>query len=151
MSRCLVFARSLWGICAAPGRWLRGFVFASASRCAVGLGEVNKELPVHSFVSGCCVARVAGGHLGQGRRTDSLILHGLLLSFIHNKVSRWSTQVITMEIWFKNIHSICNLKNIHLNQRSWRFCNFADIFSDWHSCRSFSGTDRSLFWLSLQW
>lgn len=63
MRGCLVFAGGLWG---ASVGGLRGLVFPSARRCAVGLSEGSDKVSVHSFVPGCCIASVAGGHLGKG-------------------------------------------------------------------------------------
>ena len=64
MNRCLVFASGLGGHRAGSVGGLWGLVFASAPWCAVGLSEGCYEVPVHSFVSGCRIASVAGGHLG---------------------------------------------------------------------------------------
>lgn len=61
MRGSLVFARGLWGAFVG-GLW--GLVFPSAPWCAVGLSEGCDKISVHSFVSGCCIASVAGGHLG---------------------------------------------------------------------------------------
>lgn len=64
MNRSLVFARSLGASHAGSVGGLRGLVLASVPRCAVGLSESRNKVPVHSFVSGCRIASVAGGHLG---------------------------------------------------------------------------------------
>lgn len=64
MNRSLVFSRSLRGSHVGSVGGLGGLVFSSAPRCAVGLSEGSYKVPVHSFVPGCCMASVAGGHLG---------------------------------------------------------------------------------------
>lgn len=66
MNRSLVFARSLGGTHVGSVGGLWGLVFASTPRCAVGLSEGRYKVPVHSFVSGCRVASVAGGHRHEG-------------------------------------------------------------------------------------
>lgn len=72
MKRCLVFARSLGGSHAGSVRRLWRLVLPSAPWCAVGLSQCTYKLPVHSFVSGCLIASVAGGHQDRGGLVESL-------------------------------------------------------------------------------
>lgn len=77
MDGCLVFARGLGRSRVGSADWLWSLVFASAPWGAVGLGEGSYKVPVHSFVSGCLIACVAGGHLEKGGKGEyALILHG---------------------------------------------------------------------------
>lgn len=62
MNGSFVFARSFRGSHVGSVGRLGGLVFASTPRCAVGLSEGSYKVPAHSFVSGCRMASVAGGH-----------------------------------------------------------------------------------------
>lgn len=47
-------------------------MFAGTPRCAVGLSKGSYEVPVHSLVSGCPTASVAGGHQCRGGLLEAL-------------------------------------------------------------------------------